>query len=77
MNTLLKLGDGSLINGLLIFLLAVSGLILAIRGAIANIEKMAEKMEAKRMTKNWQIGTHFLFIILSYLALVYAIKQLL
>ena len=64
MDTLLKLVDGSLINGLLIFLLAVSGLILAIRGAIANIEKMAEKMEAKRMTKNWQIGTHFLFLIL-------------
>ena len=77
MENLLILGDGSWLSGLLILPFAINGLVLVIRGAIANIEKMAEKMEAKRMTKNWQIGTHFLFLILSYLALVYAIKQLL
>ena len=73
MNTLLKLGDGSLINGLLIFLLAVSGLILAIRGAIANIEKMEEK----RITKGWMASAYFAILIFSYMALVHAINQLL
>ena len=73
MDTLLKLGDGSLVKGLLTLPFAVNGLILLLKGAIANIEKLEEK----RITKDWQISAHFLIIFLSYIALVYAIKQLL
>lgn len=74
MDTLLKLGNGSLIRSLLILPFAVNGLILLLRGAIANLDSLAEKHPK---AKDWQASAYFAILILSYLALVYAIKQLL
>ena len=73
MDTLLKLGDGSLVKGLLTLPFAVNGLILLLKGAIANIEKLEEK----HITQGWIASAYFAILILSYLALAYAIKQLL
>lgn len=73
MDTLLKLGDGSLVKGLLLLPFAVNGLILLLKGAISNIEKLEEK----HITKGWIASAYFAILILSYLALAYAIKQLL
>ena len=74
METLLKLGDGSLIHGLLILPFAVNGLFLLFRGACANLDRFAEKHPK---AKDWRASAYFAILIFSYLALAYAIKQLL
>ena len=74
MEKLLMLGDGSLIKGILILPFAISGLVLFIKGAIANLDEIGQKLTIK---KDWQAGLFFLIIILSYTAFVYAITKLL
>ncbi len=67
------LGDGSWLKGLLILPFAINGLALVIRGFIVNLEKLEEK----RITKDWQPSAYFLVLILSYLALLDAVTKLL
>lgn len=74
MEKILILGDGSLIQGIVILPFAIIGLILFLRGAIANIDEIGQKLTFK---KDWQISAFFLVIILSYMAFVYAITRLL
>ena len=73
MDKILILGDGSWLKGLLLLPFVVNGLFLVIKGAIANLDKLDEK----RITKDWQAGAYFLVFILSYLALLDAIRKLL
>ena len=74
METLLALGDGSLIKGIVILPFAFNGLLLVIKGAFAYLEEIDQKHTFK---KNWHISLFFLLIILSYTAFVYAITRLL
>ena len=74
MDKLLILGDGSLMKGILLLPFAICGLILFIKGAIANLDEINEKYTFK---KDWQVSAFFLVFILSYMALVYAISRLL
>ena len=74
MEKLLILGDGSLLKGILILPFAIYGLILFLKGAIANIDEVNTKNTLK---KNWQIGAWFTTFLLSYIAFVYAITRLL
>lgn len=73
MDKILILGDGSWLRGLLVIPFAINGLILLIRGAIANLEKLEEK----RFTKDWQVSATFAIFLLSYMALFYATTKLL
>lgn len=73
METILILGDGSWLKGLLILPFAINGLILVIKGAIANLDKLEEK----RIKKDWQASAYFAVFILSYLALLDAVTKLL
>lgn len=73
MDKILILGDGSWLRGLLVLPFAINGLILVIRGAIANLEKLEEK----RITKGWQVGATSAIFLLSYMALFYAAAKLL
>ena len=74
MDTLIILGVGSIIKGILVMPFVISGLILFLRGAISNIDEIGEKFTFK---KNWQVGLFFLIIIFSYIAFVDAITKLL
>jgi hypothetical protein len=74
MEKLLILGDGSLIKGILILPFAINGVILVIKGAIANLDKLDETRTVKT---NWQAGAYFSVFILSYSALLYAVAKLL
>ena len=74
METLIVLGDGSLIKGILVLPFVIFGLILFLRGAISNIDEIGQKFTFK---KNWQVGLFFLIIIFSYMAFVDAITKLL
>ena len=74
MDTLIVLGDGSLIKGILVLPFVISGLILFLRGAASNIEEIGQKFTFR---KDWQVSLFFLIIILSYMAFVYAITKLL
>lgn len=74
MDTLIILGDGSLIKGILVMSFAIAGLILFLRGAASNIEEIGQKFTFR---KDWQASLFFLIIILSYMAFVYAITKLL
>ena len=74
MEKLLILGDGSLTKGILLLPFAICGLILFLKGAIANLDEMATKYTFK---KDWQVGAFFTILILSYMAFVYAITRLL
>ena len=74
METLLILGDGSLIKGILVLPFAIYGLVLFIKGAIANIDETGTKNTLK---KNWQVSAWFSIFILGYLAFIYAIARLL
>lgn len=74
MKNLLIIGDGSLLKGILVLLFAVNGLILVILGAVANLDRLAEKHPN---AKGWQASTYFAILILSYLALLDAITKLL
>lgn len=74
MDTLIILGEGSLIKGILVMPFVISGLVLFLRGAASNIEEIGQKFTFR---KDWQIGLFLLVIILSYMALVYAITRLL
>ena len=74
MDTLIILGDGSIIKCILVMPFVISGLILFLRGAISNIDEIGEKFTFK---KNWQVGLFFLIIIFSYIAFVDAITKLL
>ena len=73
MDKILILGDGSWLKGLLVLPFAINGLILVIRGAIANLDKLEEK----HLTKGWQVGAYFAIFLLSYMALFYAAAKLL
>lgn len=74
METLIILGDGSLIKGILVLPFVISGLILFLRGAISNIDEIGQKFTFK---KDWQVSLFFLIIIFSYIAFVDAITKLL
>ena len=74
MERLLILGDGSLLKGILTLPFAIYGLILFLKGAIANIDEMDTKNILK---KKWQTSAWFTIFILSYIAFVYAITKLL
>ena len=74
MEKLIILGDGSLIKGLAVLPFAIIGLILFLKGAIANLDEIGQKITFK---KDWQINTCFAVLILSYMAFVYAITRLL
>lgn len=74
MKKLLLLGDGSLLQSILIFPFAICGLILFLRGAVLTLEELSEKFTFK---KDWQIGAFFAVFLLCYLAFVYAITKLL
>ena len=73
MDTLIILGDGSIIKGILVFPFVIGGLILFLRGAASNIEEIGQKFTFR---KDWQVGLFLLIIILSYMAFVYAITRL-
>ena len=74
MEKLLILGDGSLIKGLATLPFAIIGLILFLKGAIANLDEIASKYTFK---KDWKASACFAVFILSYIAFVYAITRLL
>ena len=74
MEKLLIIGDGSLLKGILTLPFAIYGLILFIKGAIANLDEVNEKYTFK---KAWHASAYFLIFILSYMALVDAISKLL
>lgn len=73
MDKLLIIGDGSWLRGLLILPFAINGLILVIKGAIVNLDKLEEK----RITKDWQVSAYFAVFIFSYVALFYVVTKLL
>lgn len=74
MDKLLLLGDGSLIKGILVLPFAVYGLILVIKGAFANLEKVDAKYN---ITKDWQVGALGAIYLLSYLGFLYAVGKIL
>lgn len=74
MEKLLVLGDGSLIQGLLILPFAINGLILIIKGAFAYLEKIDQKYT---FSKDWQVGALGAVSLLSYLAFIYAVSKIL
>lgn len=74
MEKILLLGDGSLLKGILIMPFAVNGLILMLRGAVANLERLEEKHPK---IKDWRASAYFASLILSYVALFYAAAKIL
>ena len=74
MEKLLILGDGSLIQGIVILPFAINGLLLVIKGAIAYLEKVDQKYTFK---KNWHVGAFGVISLLSYLGFIYAVTKLL
>ena len=74
MEKLLILGDGSLIQGIVILPFAINGLLLIIQGAFAYLEKVDQKYTFK---KNWQVGAFGSVCLLSYLGFIYAVTKLL
>ena len=74
MDKLLLIGDGSLIKGILILPFAIYGLVLVIKGAFANLEKVDKKYN---ITKDWQVGALGAIYLLSYLGFLYAVARIL
>lgn len=74
MEELLILGDGSLIQGIIILPFAINGLLLVIKGAFAYLEKVEQKYT---FNKNWQIGAFGAINLLSYLGFLHAVTKFL
>ena len=68
----IKLGEGSIILGIIITSLALIGGVNLFRGLCAVIEKDEEKYGHK-INKGWRFSIYLIFYIGGYLALFYAI----
>jgi hypothetical protein len=74
MDTLLIIGDGSILKGIIISVLSINGLYLMFRGFASNLDHLEDK---PHINKSWKASLYFVLIILSYIAVFYAASKLL